>query len=102
MEWKLQNPVGAAETKPQAVSGNLEVKKGSSVFPAKRRSVKTMAFDSIRKFMSSLLCSNETDPMVSPSQPKIPKCNHNQIFPIPNPNHDDKSWAPPVQSTGVF
>lgn len=108
MESKLQNLAGATKTETQVVGGNSEVKKGSTVFPAKKRLVKTMVFDSIVKSICSILCSNEAGPMISPSQPKIPdagKCNQNQIFPhpdYPNPNHDDKSWAPPVQSTGVF
>lgn len=88
MESNLQKSAGAEKAEPQAVGGNPDVKKGSSVFPAKRTLVITMVFDFIVKSICSNLYSNEAYPVISPSQP-----NHNQIFahPDPNPNHDDKS-----------
>lgn len=99
---KLQNPAGAAIVwtgtdaklvgKPESTEANWFKPKKGSVFPAKRRLVKTMVLHSILKFVASVLCSSEANP-ISLSPPKIPnakKGNHSQILPYPNPDHDDK------------
>ncbi|KAL6217048.1 hypothetical protein ACLB2K_010265 [Fragaria x ananassa] len=103
---QLQNYAGAAilgssETDPAKPVGKLESTEAScckpkkgSVFPVKRRLVKTMMFNSIVKFIASVFSSPERIPIpiISLSPPKTPnakKCNHTQIFPYPNPDRDD-------------
>ncbi|KAK9945920.1 hypothetical protein M0R45_011410 [Rubus argutus] len=108
MVLKLQNSASAkvvginTETqmvgKPETEANCFKPKKGS-IFPAKRRFVKTMVLDSIVRFVLSIFCSSETNP-IALSQLKVPnahKCNPNQILPNPNPNlnndDDDDKFA---------
>lgn len=99
---KLQNPAGVAIVwtgtdeklvgKSESTEANWFKPKKGSVFPAKRRLVKTMVLHSILKFVASVLSSAEANP-ISLSPPKIPnakKCNHSQILPYPNSYDDGK------------
>ncbi|PRQ26663.1 hypothetical protein RchiOBHm_Chr6g0297041 [Rosa chinensis] len=101
---KLEDPAGAAIlwslTDPKPV-GKLEATKANwckpkkgTVFPVKRRLVKTMMFDSIVKFVASVFSSSKVpNPMISLSAPKIPKakiCNHTRTYPHPSPDHVGK------------
>lgn len=106
MASKLRNPTGAevvsAETNPQEVVKPKTAKqvvdkllikteaycfkpKKGSVFPAKRRLVKTMVFQSILKFVASGFCSIRKANPISLSRPNIPNANKsNQKQVVPN------------------
>lgn len=68
-----------AETEPHLVA---RPKKDGSVFPAKRRLVKTMAFNSILHFFVSL-CSSAGGGAANPNTPNGKKIK--QIVPDPKP-----------------
>ncbi|PRQ26662.1 hypothetical protein RchiOBHm_Chr6g0297031 [Rosa chinensis] len=98
MVSNLQNPTGVEvvpqvvarpKTVPQVVDklkteANWFKPKKGSVFPAKRRLVKTMVFHFILNFVASGFCCIKEANQISLSNPKIPnskKCDQNQIFP---------------------
>lgn len=69
------------ETEPHLVA-KRKPKKNGSVFPAKRRLVKTMAFNSILHFFVSL-CSSAGGGAANPNTPNGKKVK--QIVPDPKP-----------------
>lgn len=63
-------------------------KHGGTVFPAKRRLVKTMVMASILRFFASILCSSEAGGGEVLSQPEIPIYRQEghaaQVVPLPH------------------